>query len=287
MLHRKYKVSMNIEKVKRHSKGKFLVMLLPTVNRAVCKVAKTTASFAYVSRRWINIKTLTTPNENALKYISTDGETLQDRGKSSIEIKNTDNSLIDHSKLAKRIFLQCPGVESLMIGDDFITVNKDSMVHWNHISPKVIELLTEHLASGENAVSDEFHSVKANKDVGYDVSLPKFEMTEEDQEISEMIDELIQTRIRPAIQDDGGDIQFRAYDPKTGTVYLKLQGACKSCSSSEDTLKYGIESMLKHYVEEVQSVVQMLDPEEEVALKEFDKLEQKLQSKGTSGTAHP
>lgn len=234
---------------------------------------------ALSGRRWINVKTLTTPNENALKFISTDGELLQDRGAGSIEIKNTDEKLLDHSKLAQRIFLQCPGVESLMIGDDFLTVNKDSMVHWNQISPKVIELLTQALASGESAVSEEFHTVRESSEVGYDVRLPKFELTEEDQEVSEMIDELIQTRIRPAIQDDGGDIVFRGYDPKTGTVYLKLQGACKSCSSSEDTLKYGIESMLKHYVEEVQQVEQILDPEEEVALKEFDKLEQKLQSK--------
>lgn len=240
-----------------------------------------------VSRRWISIKTLTTPNENAIKYVSTDGELLQDRGSSSIEIKNTDDALIDHSKLAQRIFVQCPGVESLMIGDNFITVNKDAMVHWNQISSKVIELLTEHLATGDSAVSDEFHTIKQNNDVGYQLSEPKFELTEEDQEISDMIDELIQTRIRPAIQDDGGDIQYRAFDPKTGTVYLKLQGACKSCSSSEDTLKHGIESMLKHYVEEVQSVVQMLDPEEEVALKEFDKLEQKLQSKSSSAAASP
>lgn len=230
-------------------------------------------------QRWINVKTLTTPNENALKFISTDGELLQDRGAGSIEIKNTDEALLEHSKLAQRIFLQCPGVESLMIGDDFLTVNKDSMVHWNQISPTVIELLTHTLASGEDAVSEQFHTVRESSEVGYDVRLPKFELNEEEQEISEMIDELIQTRIRPAIQDDGGDIVFRGYDPKTGTVYLKLQGACKSCSSSEDTLKYGIESMLKHYVEEVQHVEQMLDPEEEVALKEFDKLEQKLQSK--------
>lgn len=233
----------------------------------------------YLTRRWINVKTLTTPNENALKFISTDGELLQDRGASSIEIKNTDEALVEHSKLAQQIFLQCPGVESLMIGDDFLTVNKDSLVHWNQISPKVVELLTQTLASGESAVSEQFHSVRESAQVGYDVSVPKFELTEEEQEISDMIDELIQTRIRPAIQDDGGDIVYRGFDPKTGTVYLKLQGACKSCSSSEDTLKHGIESMLKHYVEEVEHVEQILDPEEEVALKEFDKFEQKLQSK--------
>ncbi|AQZ15351.1 NFU1 (YKL040C) [Zygosaccharomyces parabailii] len=230
-------------------------------------------------RRYIAIKTMTTPNENALKFISADGEMLQDRGSSSLEIRNTDDSLIDHSKLAQRIFLQCPGVESLMIGDDFLTVNKDSMVHWNQIKPGVIELLTNHLASGEPTVSEEFHTIKPSGGAGYDVTPPKFDLTEEDEEVSDMIDELIQTRIRPAIQDDGGDIQYRAYDPETGTVYLKLQGACKSCSSSEDTLKSGIEGMLKHYVEEVTNVVQMLDPEEEVALKEFEKMEQKLQQK--------
>lgn len=230
-------------------------------------------------RRFIAIKTMTTPNENALKFISADGEMLQDRGSSSLEIKNTDESLIEHSNLAQRIFLQCPGVESLMIGDNFLTVNKDSMVHWNQIKSSVIELLTNQLASGENVVSDEFHSIKDSGDSGYEVTAPQFEMTEEDEEVSDMIDELIQTRIRPAIQDDGGDIQYRAYDPKTGTVYLKLQGACKSCSSSEDTLKAGIEGMLKHYVEEVTNVVQMLDPEEEIALREFDKMEQRLQQR--------
>lgn len=237
-----------------------------------------------MSRRFIAIKTMTTPNENALKFISTDGEMLQDRGNSSLEIRNTDDSLIDHSKLAQRIFLQCPGVESLMIGDDFLTVNKDSMVHWNQIKPGVIDLLTSHLASGEPAVSEEFHTIEPSGDAGYNVTPPKFELSEEDEEVSDMIDELIQTRIRPAIQDDGGDIQYRAYDPKTGTVYLKLQGACKSCSSSEDTLKSGIEGMLKHYVEEVTNVVQMLDPEEEIALKEFEKMEQKLQQKHDSWT---
>lgn len=240
-----------------------------------------------VAQRWISIKTLTTPNENAVKFISTDGELLQDHGSSSVEIKNTDDSLISHSKLAQRIFVQCPGVESLMIGDNFITVNKDPMVHWNQVNSKVIELLTEHLASGENTLTEEFHSAKDSQEVGYEMTMPKFDLTEEDKEVSDMIDEIIQTRIRPAIQDDGGDIQYRAFDPKSGTVYLKLQGACKSCSSSEDTLKHGIESMLKHYVEEVQSVVQMLDPEEEVALKEFDKFERRIQSKNGKDASAP
>lgn len=232
--------------------------------------------------RLLHIETLTTPNDNALKYLSKDGELLQPRGSKSIVIKNTDKTLIDHSKLAESLFVQCPGVETIMIGDDFLTVNKDSLVHWNQITPTVIEILTAHLNSGEDVVSKEFQGAQELKDGGYNINVPKFNYTEDEEEISELIDELIDTRIRPAIMEDGGDIDYRGWDPKTGTVYLKLQGACTSCSSSEVTLKYGIESMLKHYVDEVNEVIQIIDPEQEIALKEFDKLEKKLSSKEAS-----
>ncbi|CCE65911.1 hypothetical protein TPHA_0N01300 [Tetrapisispora phaffii CBS 4417] len=237
-----------------------------------------------MSRRWLQLMTVSTPNENSLKYVTATGELFQPRGSPSVEIKNTDDELIKHSKTLTELFLKCPGVESLMIGDDFLTVNKDEQVHWATVSPSVTEILTNHFASGSDIVDEEFLKLleqterEKHKDVGYDIKLPEFEMTEDEQEISEMIHELIQTRIRPAIMDDGGDIVYRGFDPKTGKVYVKLQGACKSCSSSEDTLKHGIESMMKHYVEEVTEVVQILDPEEQIALKEFDKLEQKLQS---------
>ncbi|AET39625.1 Nfu1p Ecym_4593 [Eremothecium cymbalariae DBVPG len=234
--------------------------------------------FRSLSLRLIHIKTATTPNENALKFISMDGELLQERGARSIEIKNTDEKLIKHAPLASRIFSQCPGIETLMIGDDFLTVRKDEMMHWNQVTPSVIDILTGYLASGKEMFHPEFYSVKESE-IGYDVNVPKFEYDEDEQEISEMIEELIQTRIRPAIMDDGGDIDYRGWDPETGIVYLKLQGACKSCSSSEVTLKSGIESMLKHYIDEVEGVEQILDIEEQVALKEFEKLEQKMQKK--------
>ena len=227
-------------------------------------------------KRLLSIQTLSTPNENALKFISKDGEMFQIRGSKSIVIKNTDQTLINHSKFAEQLFVQCPGIEELMIGDNFVTINKDPMVHWNSIKPTVLEILTKHLASGEDVVGDEFHQVQEQKDGGYKINVPKFTYSEEEEEVSELIEELIETRIRPAIMEDGGDIDYRGWDPKTGTVYLKLQVACTSCSSSEVTLKYGIESMLKHYVEEVKEVVQMMDPEQEISLKEFDKLEKKL-----------
>src|ERR1700761_60022 len=89
-----------------------------------------------------------------------------------------------------------------------------------------------------------------------------------------MIQELLETRIRPAIQEDGGDIEFRGF--QDGQVMLKLRGACRTCDSSTVTLKNGIENMLMHYIEEVQGVQQVMDQEEEVAMKEFAAFEEKL-----------
>jgi Fe-S cluster biogenesis protein NfuA len=89
-----------------------------------------------------------------------------------------------------------------------------------------------------------------------------------------MIKELLETRVRPAIQEDGGDIDFRGFND--GQVLLKLRGACRTCDSSTVTLKNGIESMLMHYIEEVKGVQQVMDQEEEIAMKEFAKFEEKL-----------
>ena len=107
---------------------------------------------------------------------------------------------------------------------------------------------------------------------------------ENDSEVVAMIKELLETRIRPAILDDGGDIEFRGFE--NGNVLLKLRGACRTCDSSTVTLKNGIESMLMHYIEEVESVTQVLDQEEEIAMKEFARFEEKLkQQKGPDAVA--
>jgi len=106
---------------------------------------------------------------------------------------------------------------------------------------------------------------------------------ENDDEVIGMIKELLDTRVRPAIQEDGGDIEFRGFND--GQVMLKLRGACRTCDSSTVTLKNGIESMLMHYIEEVKGVQQVLDQEEEIALQEFAKFEEKLrQQKGPEAT---
>lgn len=107
---------------------------------------------------------------------------------------------------------------------------------------------------------------------------------DDDDEVVAMIKELLETRVRPAIQDDGGDIEYRGFHD--GIVLLKLRGACRTCDSSTVTLKNGIESMLMHYIEEVKGIEQVLDEEEEIAMKEFARFEEKLrQQKGPDATA--
>jgi Fe-S cluster biogenesis protein NfuA len=107
---------------------------------------------------------------------------------------------------------------------------------------------------------------------------------EADDEVVGMIKELLETRVRPAIQEDGGDIEFRGF--QDGQVLLKLRGACRTCDSSTVTLKNGIESMMMHYIEEVKGVQQVMDEEEEIALKEFAKFEEKLKAqKGPEAVA--
>lgn len=135
-------------------------------------------------------------------------------------------------------------MSSVFYGPDFITVTKASDANWAHIKPEVFSLITEAVTSGENIVNTvERTSAESGQEGGGEDTLG---YNEEDDEVVGMIKELLETRIRPAIQEDGGDIEFRGF--KDGMVYLKLRGACRTCDSSTVTLKNGIESMLMHYV---------------------------------------
>lgn len=136
------------------------------------------------------------------------------------------------------------GVSSVFYGPDFITVTKAEDVNWAHVKPEVFSLITEAISSGEEIVNtvDKSASVDGQEGAGEDSLAPN----DEDDEVVAMIKELLETRIRPAIQEDGGDIDYRGF--KDGVVSLKLRGACRTCDSSTVTLKNGIESMLMHYV---------------------------------------
>ncbi|KAL7272187.1 hypothetical protein RUND412_005014 [Rhizina undulata] len=203
------------------------------------------------------IQTATTPNPSALKFIP--GIPVLPAGVQSIEY--LDGRETHNSPLARKLFA-VDGVRAVFYGPDFITVTKSDDTNWNYLKPEVFSLITEALNSGASVVTE---GTKQAEDTM---------IQEGDSETVGMIKELLDTRIRPAIQEDGGDIEYRGFE--NGHVFLKLRGACRTCDSSTVTLKNGIENMLMHYVEGVEGVTQVLDEEEEIAIKEFEKFEEKL-----------
>lgn len=219
-----------------------------------------TPRFQLQAIRSIWIRSEETPNENALKFLP--GLDILPPTIGSCEFMRRQGTV--NSPLAQKLF-DIDGVDSIFFGKDFITVSKGAGTEWAQMKPEVFSVIMEHLSNGSPVLSEE--PLKGASDT---------QILESDSQIVAMIKELIETSIRPSIQEDGGDVEFRGFDEKTGTVSLKLRGACRTCSSSAVTLKNGIQQMLKHYIPEVENVVQVLDPEEEVAIAEFEKFEQRI-----------
>ncbi|KAL3417779.1 hypothetical protein PVAG01_10789 [Phlyctema vagabunda] len=223
--------------------------------------------------RSIFIQTENTPNPDALKFLP--NHPILPPGLSSpfIEYLNPRSTLAPPypSPLAAQL-MNIDGITSVFYGADFITVTKAADASWAHVKPEVFSLITEAVTSGSQIVN--ISEGRAGEDGQEGMEEDSLSYNENDSEVVGMIKELLETRIRPAIQEDGGDIEFRGFED--GNVHLKLRGACRTCDSSTVTLKNGIEGMLMHYIEEVKGVVQVLDQEEEIALQEFAKFEEKL-----------
>ncbi|KAE8319058.1 scaffold protein Nfu/NifU N terminal-domain-containing protein [Aspergillus transmontanensis] len=235
-----------------------------------------------VSKRSIFIQTENTPNPDALKFIPNHRVLPEGFPTSFLEYLSPRSTLAPPhpSPLAANLF-NVDGVTSIFFGPEFITVTKASDANWAHIKPEIFSLITQAVTSGEPIVNTVAKSGENAQEGGEEESLS---YNEEDDEVVSMIKELLETRIRPAIQEDGGDIELRGFE--NGIVMLKLRGACRTCDSSTVTLKNGIESMLMHYIEEVQGVEQVMDEEEEISMHEFAKFEEKLrQQKGAAATA--
>ena len=229
-------------------------------------------------RRTIYIQTQPTPNASALKFLPNHPVLPEGFTSTFLEYNSPRSTLAapHPSPLAARLF-DVDGVSSVFYGSDFITVTKAEDVNWAHVKPEIFALITEAITSGEQLVNtvDKTSAEEGQGGQGED----SLAANDEDDEVVAMIKELLETRIRPAIQEDGGDIEYRGFE--NGFVGLKLRGACRTCDSSTVTLKNGIESMLMHYIEEVKGVNQVLDEEEEIAIKEFARFEEKLrQQKG-------
>ncbi|KAH6656877.1 hypothetical protein BKA67DRAFT_590661 [Truncatella angustata] len=257
----------------------------PPFQAAWCLNANGAASFAPRGTRSIFIQTENTPNADALKFLPNHRVLPEDISTPFIEYLNPRSTIAPPypSPLAAQL-MNIEGVTAVFYGADFITVTKTADANWAHIRPEIFSHITEAITAGQPLVT------VTKKEVGADgqeaaEEADSLAYNEDDSEVVGMIKELLETRIRPAIQEDGGDIEFRGFT-EDGHVHLKLRGACRTCDSSTVTLKNGIEGMLMHYIEEVKGVHQVTDPEEEIALAEFEKFEQKLKAqKGPDAVA--
>ncbi|HEY0626465.1 MAG TPA: NifU family protein [Allosphingosinicella sp.] len=184
------------------------------------------------------IQTETTPNPATLKFLP--GQAVMPSGTRDFATPEE----AEVSPLAEAIF-STGDVEGVFFGSDFISVTAAPGVDWSHLKPQVLTVLLDHFSSGAPL----FRAGSAAE-----ISVPPEAMEEnpEDADVVAQIKELIETRVRPAVAQDGGDIVYRGF--QKGTVYLALHGACAGCPSSTMTLKNGIEGLLKHYVPEVETV---------------------------------
>ncbi|KAG2500911.1 hypothetical protein HYH03_001670 [Edaphochlamys debaryana] len=209
--------------------------------------------------RGMFIQTQPTPNPNSLMFVP--GKQVMESG--TLEFSSAREGM--KSPLAKRLFA-IDGVTAVFFGSDFITVSKRDEYSWPVLKPDVFAAVMEHFASGEPLISDA--SALAASDTA---------IHPDDSEVVAMIKELLETRIRPAVQEDGGDIVFRGFEEDTGTVLVKLVGACSTCPSSTVTLKSGIENMLMHYIPEVKNVMEAPpDETDELGLQEFAAFEKRI-----------
>ena len=184
------------------------------------------------------IQTETTPNPSTLKFLP--GETVMSAGTRDFATPEE----AEASPLAEAIF-STGDVEGVFFGRDFISVTAAPGVEWHHLKPQVLSVLLDHFASSAPLF-------KPGSAAGIAVAPDAIGDDPEDADIVAQIKELIETRVRPAVAQDGGDIVYRGF--QKGTVYLALHGACSGCPSSTMTLKNGIEGLLKHYVPEVETV---------------------------------
>jgi Fe-S cluster biogenesis protein NfuA len=186
------------------------------------------------------IETEPTPNPATLKFAP--GRVVMDAGTRDF----ADYEEAAASPLAEALFA-LGDVEGVFFGRDFVSVTAAPGVEWRDLKPQVLGVLLDHFAADAP-----LFRVGSAAGIAIDDSDGDFADNPEDADIIEQIKDLIETRVRPAVAKDGGDIVYRGFDK--GTVYLAMQGACSGCPSSSATLKQGIETLLKHYVPEVTEV---------------------------------
>ncbi len=178
------------------------------------------------------IQTETTPNPDSLKFLSE--KTLSTIGTEEFKKEKENDIKIPFVKE----LLNFKGVELILLSEKFLSVKKNKEVSWNELKPMVISHLNDYFEKNDEPILKEIEKTEENSD--------------SDNEIVNKINEVLDTKIRPAVARDGGDIKFKSFE--NGVVKVQLQGSCSGCPSSLMTLKQGVQNLLKHYVKEVNSV---------------------------------
>ena len=197
-----------------------------------------------VALRNLFIQTAPTPNPSSLKFMP--GKAVTGDG-STMDFSNIRYTTI--SPLARQIF-QIDGVTRVFFANDFISVTKEEDLEWQVVKPEILSVITEHYTRGQPIFTEEPED-------------DDLQINDDDSEAVQLIKEIIQARVRPFVQEDGGDIKYVDFVEDEGLVLIQMKGSCAGCPSSSVTLKNGIENMLKHYVAEVTEVRAVEDDEEE------------------------
>jgi NFU1 iron-sulfur cluster scaffold homolog, mitochondrial len=232
--------------------GRTTRLVFPRVSAAAAAATAVLQQQQQQQFRSIFVQTAETPNPESLKFIPTGVIVMEDANQSGqgfYVTRNDDPNEILRSPLAQKL-LKVDGVKSVFLGSDFVTVTKFAEEKWKHLRPELFQIIMDWAESGEKAVLDA-------------PLITDTTILDDDDEIVAMIKELIESRIRPAVQQDGGDIRYVGFEEETGIVTVQLAGSCVGCPSSSVTLKQGVENMLLHYIPEVKAVVAMEEKSDE------------------------
>ena len=203
------------------------------------------------------IRVQETPNPSSLKFIP--GCEVLENG--TVDFPSPSHGY--RSPLARQLF-RIDGIQSVFFGKDFITITrKDDEISWTLLKPDVFATIMDFFSSNLPILTD-------------DQQAEDTAPSEEDDDVVALIKELLDSRIRPTVQEDGGDIIYMGFDSETGIVKLKLQGSCSNCPSSSVTLKHGVQNMMQFYIPEVNGIEEVTDLLDEVSEKEYKKLEEAL-----------
>lgn len=236
--------------------------------QATCRQADGLLNSA--TRRTMFIQTRSTPNADALMFLP--GREVMPSGVGSADFPTLRAAAA--SPLARKLH-GVDGVRGVLFGADFISVTKDESVDWSVIRPEVFEVVMDFFMDESNEVLESGAGAGWSSDTA---------INDDDTEVVAMIKELLETRVKPAVAEDGGNILFRDFHVDEGIVDLELQGACSSCSSSSVTLKSGVENMLRHYIPEVKEVREVFGEHaaglQKASSQQLSKVEQQLTDSG-------